>query len=272
MPLVRVTVIGALLAIAVATPCAPAQDRDGSTSASWPRITVTLPDSVAADGVWIRYSLWGRGESGGTIKHDSNQRQYVIDAMVGGKPAENAKIVIYVPGCEFKTLVLAVGATDIAENFECVPLPKKVVHGLLPSSEIPASMVPAEKRLVVTGELETAWICGFLLERRHGPDIIIAGSCLGSPVPLGTVGELDPSKGGDFEIAVPDFARDPAFRDAGEGQTIGNASLIYLALRDKTVGRVMETLKVKDRAALGLEVEADYPDPVLFTRVRFSVR
>ena len=38
-----------------------------------------------------------------------------------------------------------------------------------------------------------------------------AGSCLGSAIPLGTVGQLDPARKGIFEMTIPDFTRDPVF-------------------------------------------------------------
>jgi hypothetical protein len=266
MPGVRVRIFGALLAIAVASTCVPAQERNEPTPATWPRITVNIPDNLPADGVWIRYSLWGSGGGGGTIQNDGNRRQYVINAVVGGTPAEYSKIVVYVPGCEFKTFENNVGATDSAENFECVPLPRKVVHGFLQPSEIPSSIVTTEKKLAIAGEFDDSRLCDFLLARRLGSSLIIAGSCLGSPVPLGKVGELDPAKGGAFEVAIPDFASDQLFM-VNRGAFPANADgLIHLSLRDKTVDRELGGIKVRDRPAWGLEVQTDYPDPVQFTR------
>ena len=236
-----------------------------------PRIIVRLPDNIESDGVWIRYSLSGPGSSGKTIsrgikiKQKANRRQYVIDAVIG----EHAEIVIYAPGCQFKTFTLDVGATDISEQFECVPLPTKTVHGLLPTSQIPLSLVAAEKKLNIVGELEGNWVCDFLLQERRGSTLIIAGSCLGSSIPLGTVGELDPSKGGAFEIVIPDFARDPVFLGTGEAPRSGSFDVMHLGLYDKTIGRGLGAIKAEGAGStLGLDVQVEYSDPVMFKRVR----
>ena len=128
--------------------------------------------------------------------------------------------------------------------------------------EIPSSIITNEKRLVISGELEPDWMCDFFLQ----PD---GGSCLSGGLPLGEVGDLNPANKGAFEITIPDFARDPTFKGAGDVARAGDFGVIELTLLDRTIKRPVGGIQPENAAPkTGLRVESDYPNPIKFTRVR----
>ena len=248
-----------LLIVLVVTPAAAA-----------PRILIELPDNLPSDAVWIRYLLSGPGSRAAVAKREPNLRHYDIDAMIGGTPAQHAKIVVYAPGCQFKAYNIDLdGTSDISEHFECNSLPTKTVHGFLPPAQIPSSIFPAEKTLAISGELEPDWVCDFFLQQRRGAAVIMAGSCLGAGIPLGRVGDLDPANGGAFEITIPDFTGDPLFKGTDEIPRGGNFGVIELVIQDKRIGRVLGAIKPENAGPeSGLNVQNEYPEPVKFTTVR----
>jgi hypothetical protein len=266
---VRARIIGQLIVVIVANAFAFTQDV--GTAAAAPRILIELPDNIPSDAVWIRYLLSGPGSSGAIVteKREPNLRQYVIDARIGVKPAQHAKIVVYAPGCQFKVYTIDLdGTSDVSAHFGCDSLPNKTVHGFLSPAQIPSSIFPAEKKLVISGELEPDWVCDFSLQQRRGAAIVMSGSCLSAGIPLGMVGELDPANGGAFEIVIPDFARDPQFKDAGDVPRLGNFGVIELGLRDRKIGRSLGGIKPENAGPeAGLNIQSEYPNPVKFTRV-----
>lgn len=195
---------------------------------------------------------------------EGNSREYVIlrERNPEGQP-ENVKIVLYSPGCEFKVYDLnLVGDSDVEKRFQCDPLPVKKLHAFIPVTEIPRTVYSAiDKRVDVVGELEADWICSFFL--RPG-----GGSCLGSAVPLGILGTIDPADEGKFEITIPDLSHDPALRHALQRES--DFDVIEMFLRDHKVGVALGAIKAKESTSpiRGLKVQAEYPDQVVFTKVR----
>ncbi len=152
----------------------------------------------------------------------------------------------------------------MTKRFQCDPLPTKVVHGFIPPDEIPPNVDPADKKLDIAGYLDGNWVCEFFLRSRREATIVEAGSCLGSDIPLGTLGELDRATNGFFAITIPNFARDPVFEEFARQ---GKFGVIELLLREKRFGRGLGTIKASDRPELGLNVQVEYRDPVTFTTV-----
>jgi len=81
------------------------------------------------------------------------------------------------------------------------------------------------------------------------------------------LGTLDPADGGVFQITVPDFNRDPAFKRLKEGST--ELGKIDIVLKDK-VGETVGVIRPKDASLgqRGLNIQADYPNEITFTRAR----
>jgi hypothetical protein len=189
-----------LLALILAVISAPLSFPQ-SESVTAPRIIIKVPEGIAPDAVWIR-SLIGRYITRGERMHlEGNSREYVIPRArnTSGQP-ENVKIVLYSPGCEFKVYDLnLIGDSDVEEHFQCDPLPTTTLHGFIPPTEIPRGI--ADRKIDVRGDLDADWICGFFLQPT-------GGSCLGSDVPLGILGTIDPADKGKFELTIPDFGRE----------------------------------------------------------------
>ena len=238
-----------------------------STTAIAPRITIYLPGDIPPQVVWMRYAMYGpegsgRISQGETLRAESNYRPY-ISAVFDGAPGRHAKIVIYAPGCQFAAYDLDLErGSDITEQFRCDPLPTRTVHGFLAPDKIPSNTYFAEKKLDIAAYEDGSWICRFFLQLRREVTTILVGSCLGSEVPLGLVGEIDPARGGNFEVTIPDFTRDPVFDKFGEH---GKFGVIDLSLREKKIGRVLATIKPNDGPERGLNVQDEYREPLTFT-------
>jgi len=238
------------------------------TASIAPRITIYVPGHIPAEVVWMRYAMYGQEGSGARIsqgemlKAEPNFRHY-ISAVFGGAPARYAKIVIYAPGCQFAAYDLDLeSGSDITEQFRCDSLPTRTVHGFMRPGKIPSNTYLAEKKLDIAAYEDGSWVCRFFFQPRPEATIIQVGSCLGSEIPLGTVGEIDPARGGNFEITIPDFTRDPVFDKFGEH---GKFGVIDLALREKKIGRVLATIKPEDGPERGLNVQDEYRELLTFT-------
>jgi hypothetical protein len=265
---VHIRIAYPLLVFVAACSCAFAQI---GTAALAPRIIINLPHNISPRVIWVRYALYGPVGSGGaistgdTLEADSNFRHY-ISAVFGGAPARYAKVVVYAPGCNFATydLDLASGS-DVSEQFRCEPLGTKTVHGFINQKAIPSNTYLTDKKLDVVGYLDGMWVCSFLLQLpRTSQPHIEAGSCLGSDIPLGTVGEINPGRGGHFNMTIPDFTGDPVFDSF---KRHGRFGVIELALKEKKIGRVLATIKTENGPELGINVQHDYRNPVIFTRI-----
>ncbi len=261
---------GFLIVMLAASACSFAQDV-GLRATTAPRIIVELPYNVPSETVWIRYLLSGIGSSGAIVKRERDLRQYVIEGIIEGNPAQGAKVVVYAPGCQFKAYTIDFhGTHDVTERFQCDSLPTKTLVGFLPPAQIPQPLLAQEKKLAITGELEPDWVCNFLLLQKQGATLTISGSCLGAGVPLGRVGELVLAKEGEFEMTIPDFTRDPLFRGTEDVPKFGDFGEIQFAIHDSIiVEKSLAGLRVEngDRRA-GLRVEEKYATPVRFTTSR----
>src|SRR5215469_7872125 len=242
-----------LVLVAVCT-AGLAQSR--STTAIAPRIMIYPPGHIPPQVVWMRYAMYGpegsgRISQGETLRAEPNYRPY-ISAVFNGAPARYAKIVIYASGCQFAAYDFNLeSGSDITEKFRCDSLPTRTVHGFLAPDKIPSNTYLAEKKLDIAAYEDGSWICRFFLQLRQEATTIQAGSCLGSDVPLGLVGEIDPARGGNFEITIPDFTRDPVFDKFGEQ---GKFGVIGLSLREKKIGHVLATIKPNDSPEHGLKI------------------
>lgn len=206
----------------------------------------------------------GKISSGEALRTESNSRHY-ITALYAGTAARHARLRIYAPGCQFAIYDLDLGSDfEITKQFQCNPLSTKTVHGFLHPDEVPSRIdVAAEKKLDMAGYLDGNWVCEFFFQ--PWPESTIEGrSFLGSDIPLGTVGQFDPAHNGIFEMTIPDFTRDPAFRRFTRQ---GKLDVIELALKEKKSGRSLGTIKADNGAELGLNVQDEYRDPVIFTTV-----
>lgn len=255
-----------LLVIAAASPSGFTQNPISIAVA--PQIVISLPADIPPEVVWMRYALYGPQGSGGggrrgeTLTPKPNRR-HSISATFAGAPARYAKIVMYAPGCQFVTYDLDLeSGSDITEQFQCVPLPSRKIRGFIPPNKIPSNRFLPEKKLDIAAYEDGTWVCRFVLQHRREDAIIEAGSCLGSDIPLGKVGEIDTARDGNFEITIPDFTRDPVFDRFAEHRNFG---VIELGLREKVIGHRLGSIKPLDGDNFGLNIQVDYQEPIMFT-------
>jgi hypothetical protein len=254
-------IVALALTLATAPGCLLAQVSTADVL-KYPRIFVKLPENISSDKVAIWYLLEAQQGRKGRVKPQQNVRQYIINAGFGGQPAQSATIYVYSPGCQFQVYDFDLSDKSVVEQqFECVALPKKSIHGFILPTEIPLNFFSQPTKLDISGELAADWICSDVFRRVEG-----GGSCGTPSIPLGKVGMLDPSDGGNFELIVPDFTKDPIFTSHHQrsGAPFG---FIALSLKDRQVGRTVGTLALTDVDSPNrrLDIEADYPDPVVFT-------
>lgn len=250
-----------LILLAIATGYCSSQNKSVAAQTA-PRLTITLPEEIAPETVWLRYALVGPGGTGARIKTEPNVRQYAIDGF-----GHEVRVVAYSPGCEFRTYdVTPSDGPEVEERFDCKPLPTRIIHAHMWPDEIPRTIYfKNEKRLDIVGELEADWICNFFLTQQHQTNVIMAGSCLVLTVPLDNLGILDPANKGAFDIEIPDFGSDPAF-NRNDGM---RTDYIQMGLHDKKVGVSLGTITPNSSPAVrGLRVQASYPEEITFTTVR----
>jgi hypothetical protein len=249
------TFLAVILAVLSAGLCFPQTD-----SATARRIVIKIPEGVTPEAVWIRYAAGRWISRGERMQLEGNSREYVIPrARNTTGQQENVKIVLYTSGCEFKLYDLNLASdSDVEERFQCDPLPTTTLHGFIPPAEIPRS-ISNDKKIDVRGDLDADWICSFFLQPT-------GGSCLGSDVPLGILGSIDPADKGKFELTIPDFSGDPAFKRTAEWRS--GPSIIEMLLQDHKVEFPLGVIKPKDSTSpvRGMQVRADYPDTIDFTR------
>jgi len=258
MFIVRLLATSATILFSLVT-CCFAQDSPGP-AAKVRRIVIQFPDNVDPSTVWIRYLINRRGSRGEFIQTENHAHEYVI--LSNEHQKEPAKIVLYRPGCKFTIFELDLsGGSDIERRFTCDPLPGKKLRGVIATAEIPRSIYSQrEKRLDLLGHFDAPWICSYFLQPN-------GGSCLSSGVPLGMLGTLDPADGGNFEITIPDFSRDPAVQNPRFARP--NSGDITIVLHDKKIGAQLGLIMPEGSPPerRGLAIQPEYSEPVLFTRV-----
>ena len=233
---------------------------------NYPHITVTLPDNIVSDTMTIWYFLMAQQGHTAPVRPQRNVRRYTINALVGDQGARSATIYVYSPGCQFKVYDFDLSSkSDVEQRFESVPLPRKTIHGFILPAEIPLNFFSQRTELDIFGELEADWICRDAFRQVGG-----GGSCGVPSIPLGKMGTLNPADDGDFELNVPDFTEDPVFKSRAQQPAAVSFGFFELSLRDRRVGRTVGTIASTDGNSpkSGLGIEAEYPDPVVFTATR----
>lgn len=221
-----------------------------------PKVAIELEPGFHSEQVDIRYYMTGEfGGYSSFVRQQPNMREYVIGASFENKPAREITVLAYAPGCEFASFDIALTANVEVEKrqFRCQPLRDVPITGYIDPHEL-----PTEKPVDVVAELEATWICRYF-------NMV---DCLVPSVSLGKVGSIDPARGGEFQMTVPDFLSDPTINSVD--QTTGTeAGTILFVLKDRLLGRTLAAIKPKDSAQgqRGLSLQRDYPSPVVFTIV-----
>jgi hypothetical protein len=212
------------------------------------RVFLNLPKDLRSEDIFIRYQIiTDKGRDAQLIRPHPGVHQYVLPlaSSLGGKP-QLANIVVYSPGCQFKIYVVDIsGPADPAEDFLCETLPTKHMMATLPAAEIPKNILyKVNPSVEVIGYLDGDWICSYFLRIRPDNEQMLVGSCLGTPVFLGVMGVINPTENGSFQLDIPDFTRDPTYKDFGRR----NYGSMAFLLRDPTAARIRGLLRVESAA------------------------
>jgi hypothetical protein len=101
--------------------------------------------------------------------------------------------------CQFAAYDLDLeSGSEITQQFRCDSLPTGTVHGFIRPDKVPSNTYLAEKSLDIAAYEDGDWVCRFFFQPQPESTIIQGGSRLGSEIPLGRVGEIDPARGGNF--------------------------------------------------------------------------
>ncbi len=217
----------AFVALLTLVPIVEAQDR--------PKVSLRLPSGIASETVQIDYFLTGPfGGYGGFVRAERKKASIDIEPFVDGRPAENIKIIAYLPGCEIAALDLTFSGMPVEQWLDCYPFGSVWFRGQL----LPASTTRAQSR-----EIEVNYLAWW----SHGFFGIADG-----PVTTIRLGTVRPDREGKFEIALPDFYKQPSLRDGA----------IQFILRDAKTGNIIAFLKPTETIPNSpgwLSVQASYP-------------
>jgi len=200
-----------------------------------PKITLTLPSGIDSETVQIDYFLAGPfGGYGGLVRAESKKVSYDIDPFVDGRPADNVKIIAYLPGCEIVTLDFAFTGTPVEQWLNCYPLGSVSFRGQVP----PASTNRAQSREIEVSYLAT-WSHRFF-------------GISDGPVTTIRLGTAHIEKDGKFEIVLPDLFKQSTLLDG----------TLQFFLQEPKTGNILAYLKPAGGSPNSpdwLSVQASYP-------------
>lgn len=220
-------------------------------------VKIVLPNEVSLDNVAAEYVLFGPfGDHEGTAPVKPDERLVEINPFVDDQLAGKLKVFIWVPGCEIRTFSVAIPQDPgVGQAFTCKPLGTVRLTGRVIDMDL---LRPAEIQV----DYSALWACQFFeLE-----------NCVVPKFPIGTA-KMD--GGGNFQIDLPDFARDPTLANASPDFARGSAP--PNATDGATFEFTLEQLKPTHRIVYlqpkeyeltwegdGLAPASSYPQPVFF--------
>jgi hypothetical protein len=200
-----------------------------------PKVSLAIPSGIASETVQIHYFLAGPfGGYGGFVRAEKKKASYHIEPFVDGRPAENIKIIAYLPGCEIASLDLTFSGLPIERWLDCYPLGSVPFSGQFLS----ATTTRAQSREIEVNYL-AMWSHAFF-------------GIADGPVTTIRLGTVRPDRDGKFEIALPNFYKQSSLRDGA----------IQFILREAKTGNIISFLKPAETAPNSpdwLNVEASYP-------------
>jgi len=172
------------------------------------------------------------GGYGNFVRTEKGRSTYDIVTAVDGKPADNVKIIAYLPGCEIATLEISAQDADLSRSPSCEPLGRIWLHGQISPVSILKEQQPAE----VVVDYLALWDHKFF-------------GIMDGMVTTIRVATIVPDENGQFEAAVPDF---------GKQSNLGEGEFQFTLLH--TNGNIIASLKPvgEDGGSLGLKVRLSY--------------
>jgi len=197
-----------------------------SENASTPKAIINIPDETSTDGIEIRYFLTGEfGGYGDFVRPKKKGHSYEIVAAVNDKPADQAKIIAYAPGCAFQTYEFHFEEVREAHaGFVCERLPRVTLQGQI----VPKSAFAGHQAVVKIWYLAN-WDHDFF-EIKDGM------------VQQFQVAETRLDSSGDFSVDLPDFSADSKTNQKGQSE----AELLLSVVDQKTLNRLVDGLSFSE--------------------------
>ncbi len=203
------------------------------------RFWLILPTNVSSEAVQIRYFSSGKyGGLGSFLTAKPDMSRYELSVP---KTTSEVRVIAYLPGCQFQTLVLTPGMPE-DQRLECRPLRTVELGGRIESKAFLAGK---------SFDVE-AW---YLARWDHEFFRIADGA-----VSQFTLAKVKPDKDGSFKMVLPNFAEDAV---TGQWRMKGTWQLF---LREIGTGNILGSLHPKQFSSPGfeLEVRPSYPEVVFF--------
>jgi hypothetical protein len=203
------------------------------TSSEGPLISLYLPPGFPSEQVQVQYFMSGPfGGYGSFVPPEPDHQVIDFVAAVNGKPADDIKIIAYLPGCDLVVLDFPLAGTGMWRKLDCKPLSTITLHGRIPPAY-------ANRKIEVAIYYQADWALDFFGIR----DGMVSSFLLSRAVPNGN---------GEFSVAVPDFYK----------QNLGLSSYVFsFRCGDcKDIAAPEDT----DRMRRELPVAASYPPIIEF--------
>jgi hypothetical protein len=217
----------AFVAFLLSVPIVEAQDHS--------KVSLRLPPGIASETVQLHDFVRGPfGGYGGFVRAEREKASYEIEPFVEGKPAENVKIIAYLPGCEIATFDLTFSGTPIERWLECYPLGSVSLRG-----QLLLASTSRTQSLEIEVNYSAMWAYRFF-GIFDGPETTIH------------LGRVRPDRDGNFEIVIPDFYQQSSLREGS----------IQFILRDAKTRNIIAFLKPTETtpdSPDGLILQASYP-------------
>jgi hypothetical protein len=210
-----------------------------------PRVSITLPEGVSADGVQVRSFLSGPFGGYGGFAFKPHGQSYDIDAFVEEIAAERFQAIAYMPGCELSLFDIPMHSVNVTRRLEC----RRVVQVPM-SGKVAQDEGRRASSLEVKIQYEARWAHRFF-DIKDGPGTTFEVTT----IPI--------QEDGSFSVSLPELNQDPAERMEDETD---HGSFVFM-LREKKTWNIVGTMAPTElrRGAIGLELRSWYPAELRFT-------
>lgn len=159
-----------------------------------PTLRIGLASGIRPESVHINYFMSGTfGGYGSYEKEPTSPAAYLIHASVEGKPAENIKVIAYIPGCQIATFDVSFKERpDVERTLSCEPLPTLSVVMKIESK-------PIREHAEVAIRYLASWDHPFF------------GITDGMVTAI-QINTAHPDAEGRFKVDLPDFSKDPTIK------------------------------------------------------------
>lgn len=214
--------------------------QNASENVPKPKVVINLPPTIQSERVDVRYFMGGEfGGYGDFVRKQKNRQSYEIVAVQDGKPARGIKIIVYAPGCAFKTYEFQFKEVQEAQaDFVCERLPRVTLEGqIVPKGILAGHQAAVRIEYLASWDHEFFGIMDGMVEQFE-----LAMAPLDSD--------------GNFSVELPDFSVDPVAR-----QKRDQPELILRVVDQETLNPLADTLRfgAYGTASGTLKIQSWYP-------------